>query len=116
MANYRTLPEKVQDVKTTYSQFRELLTPPVMRELHDQMTDAQKQAAISNGDVQVYVNLVQAGLALNRIVSGNDRTALMAAVMATQSGVSRPQLEVVDDGHAGGRSRCTNRPNRIDAP
>lgn len=98
MAQQRTLPEKVQDVKTTYEQFRELLTTPNMRSVLENMTGAQMAATAATGDVQAYAALVEASLRLNSLVSANDRAALMAAVMATQSGVSRPQLEVIDGG------------------
>lgn len=98
MAQQRTLPEKVEDVKTTFAQFRELLTPEVMRSVLDNMTGAEQQAAAASGDVQAYAALVQAALNLQRLVFANDRAALMAAVLATQSGVVRPQLDVIDGG------------------
>lgn len=99
MAQQRTLPEKVEDVKTTYYQFRELLTPEEMRRIHDSMTGAaQQQAAAEVGNVQAYADLIQASLSLRRVVSANDRAALIAAVLATQSGVARPQLDVINEG------------------
>lgn len=100
MATHRSLPEKVQDVKTTFVQFAELLTPPNMRQVMEDMTGAQQQAAAQAGDVQAYAALVQASIQLQRLVFANDRAALIAAVMATQSGVSRPQLDVIDGGEA----------------
>ena len=54
--------------------------------------------AASAGDVQAYAALVQAALNLTRVVAANDRAAMIAAVMLTQSGVSRPQLDVIDGG------------------
>lgn len=98
MANYRTLPEKVQDVKSTFAQFQELLTSENTRSVLEHMTGAQMQATAATGDVQAYAALVEASLRLHSLVSANDRAALMAAVMATQSGVSRPSLEVIEGG------------------
>lgn len=98
MANQRTLTEKVEDVKTTFAQFAELLTHPTKRAVLENMTGAQMQAAAGSGDVQAYAALVQASLQLDRVVAANDRAALMAAVLATQSGVSRPSLDVIDGG------------------
>lgn len=95
MAQQRTLPERVADVKTTFAQFSELLTTQDMRELREQWQSAQASAAQS-GNGQLYAELVAATLSLQRIVAANDRAALIAAVLATQSGVARPILDVID--------------------
>lgn len=96
----RTLPEKVADTKSTYQQFAELLTPPETRGILGNMTGAMQQAAAETGDVQAYSSLVQAALSLQRLVSANDRVALLAATML-QSG-SPARLIPLDGGEAGG--------------
>lgn len=85
----RTLTEKVADIRTTYEQFAELLTPPNMRSVMENMTGAQQQAAAQQGDVQAYAALVQASLNLQRVIAANDRAALIAATMAAGSGGTR---------------------------
>lgn len=85
MAAQRTLPEKVADTKSTYQQFRELLTPPEQRDILANMTGAMQQAAAEVGDVQAYASLVQASLSLLRVIARNDGIALLAATML-QSG------------------------------
>jgi hypothetical protein len=97
MAQQRTVNDRIADALTAYNVFREELTPENMRSVLEDMTGAQKQAAAEKGDVQAYAALVQASLSLQRLVFANDRTAMLAAVMATQSGVSRPTLEIVED-------------------
>jgi hypothetical protein len=97
MAPQRTVNDRIADALIAYNVFREELTPENMRSVLEDMTGAQKQAAAEKGDVQAYAALVQASLSLQRLVFANDRTAMLAAVMATQSGVSRPTLEIVED-------------------
>lgn len=81
MAQQRTLVDKVADVKSTYQQFAEMLTSPGVRETLDKMTNAGQQAA-AKGDPAAYVASVQASINLQRVVSANDRAALIAAVAA----------------------------------
>jgi hypothetical protein len=97
MAPQRTVNDRIADALIAYNVFREELTPENMRSVLEDMTGAQKQAAAEAGDVTAYAALVQASLSLQRLVFANDRTAMLAAVMATQSGVSRPTLEIVED-------------------
>lgn len=94
----RTPAQKAADTATVYDTFRDLLTTDTMRNVLGDMTNAQMQAAASVGDVQAYASLVDAALKLSRLVAGNDRAALLAAAMVTQSGIVKPQLEVVEDG------------------
>lgn len=77
----RTLSQKVGDVKTTYNQFAELLTAPEVRTILERMNGEGVQAA-AKGDPAAYVAAIQASLNLQRVVSANDRAALIAAVMA----------------------------------
>lgn len=100
MAQQRTLPEKVQDTKSTYAQFREMLTPPEMRGVLENMVGAMQQSAADTGDVQAYAALVTASLNLQRLVSANDRVALLAATML-QSGTPA-RLVPIDGGESGG--------------
>lgn len=77
----RTLTEKVGDIRTTYAQFAEMLTAPAIRSILDKMTDEGARAAVA-GDPGAYVASIQASLNLQRVISANDRAALIAAVMA----------------------------------
>jgi hypothetical protein len=79
-----------------FNAFRDELTPDVMRDTLNSMTGAQQQAAAEVGDVQAYAALVQAALNLQRVIAANDRAALVAAVLLTQSGVARPNLDVIE--------------------
>jgi len=94
----RSLTDKIADARRAYEVLREDLTSDVMRNVLGNMTGAQMQAAADVNDVQAYAALVQASLNLTRIVAANDRAAMIAAVMLTQSGVSRPQLDLTDGG------------------
>lgn len=98
MSTYRSRTDKIADALGAYNVFRDELTTDVMRNVLGNMTGAQMQAAADAQDVQAYAALVQASLNLTRIVAANDRAALIAAVMLTQSGIARPQLDVVSDG------------------
>ena len=98
MANQRTLSEKVQDVRTTFTQFQEWLTPPEQRDLLATLTGPEMQVkAAESGDFTAYTELVNASLSLSRIVAANNRAALIAAVLTTASGVARPILDAVGD-------------------
>lgn len=92
----RTTPDKIADAMQAYQAFRDELTPDVMRDTLNHMTGAQQQAAAEVGDVQAYAALVQAALNLQKVIAANDRAALVAAVLLTQSGVSRPNLDVIN--------------------
>lgn len=96
MRTTRTITDKIVDATQAYNAFRDELTPEVMRETLNSMTGAQQQAAAQVGDVQAYAALVQASITLQKIISANDRAALVAAVLLTQSGVSRPNLDVIE--------------------
>lgn len=96
MRNTRTTTDKVADAMQAFNAFRDELTPDVMRETLNSMTGAQQQAAAQVGDVQAYAALVQAAITLQKIIAANDRAALVAAVLLTQSGVSRPNLDVIE--------------------
>lgn len=113
MPQQRTLTEKVQDIKTTYVQFQEMLTTEQRRGVLADMTGSMSQfmtqameLAKTGGDQQAfnhiadtYAALVQASINLDKVISANDRAALVAAVMAN-SNVSRPMLDVIDGGSA----------------
>ena len=96
MSNQRTLPEKVQDIKSTYQQFKELITTPEERKMLADMTGSAAQAVVaglSGMNPDAYVALVQASLGLHRVLAANDRAALLAAVMANGGSPARIQLE-----------------------
>jgi hypothetical protein len=94
----RSVSDKIADAVKAYNAFRDEVTPPQMRAVLENMTGAQQQAAAEVGDVQAYAALVQASLNLQRVIAANDRAALIAAVMLTQSGISRPSLDVIEGG------------------
>lgn len=96
MRTTRTISDKIGDALQAYNAFRDELTPDVTRETLASMTGAQQQAAAQVGDVQAYAALVQAAITLQRLISANDRAALVAAVLLTQSGVARPNLDVIN--------------------
>lgn len=86
----RTMSEKVQDIKSTQAQFSELLTPPEMREMLGRMTGPEAQQAIAaTGDVRALVQVVQASMDLQKVISANDRAALLAATMVAGAGGTR---------------------------
>ena len=94
MAANRTPDEKAADAKRVFDLLKDEVTPPIMREVMLDMTNAERQAAAATiGDAQVYAALVQAALSLQRIVAGNDRMVMMAAAILTQSGTVRPVIE-----------------------
>jgi hypothetical protein len=91
MAQQRSLPEKVQDIKSTYEQFKELLTTPEMLALMQGMTGPEAQQAVAlTGDVKLLVQVVHASMDLQKVISANDRAALIAAVAAVTG--TRPSL------------------------
>lgn len=85
----RTLSEKVADIKSTYEQYRELVTDSRLEEMMDQLTGDARQAQIaSQGDVKAYMELVRASLSLGTLLNANYRAALTAATL-TVSGSYR---------------------------
>lgn len=101
MSNSNRSPgQKASDAREVFLLLRDEVTPPIMRELLDSMTNAQKQAAVNMGDAQAYAALVQAALQLQRVIAANDRTVMVAAAMLTASGVSRPIIETGSEAEA----------------
>lgn len=93
MSINRSVPAKVGDWLTAYNAIREEITPPAMRVMLSHLS-IPENASPEPGD---YVKVVQASIALARLVCANDRAASVVAAMLTQSGVSRPTVEVNDD-------------------
>lgn len=87
MAQTRTVEQKVGDALEVFNALRAELTPEPMRALVTKMTSIPMG---ENTDVAAYASLVQASLHIARVVAANDRFAMIAAAMLTQSGVSRP--------------------------
>lgn len=92
----RTATDKIADARQAFNVFRDELTTDQMRNVLGKMTDAQSQAAAQSGDASATAAIVMASIQLQRVIAANDRAALLAAVMATQSGVSRPQLDTTE--------------------
>ena len=93
MAATRSVQERVDDALIAYRIFREELTDQAKYDLFEKMTgsDARAQVAAMGGDPNAYAVIVQAALGLSRLIAENDRAALQAAVLATQSGIT-PRL------------------------
>jgi len=97
MAQYRSLSDKIADARRAYEALRDDLTSDTLRAMGETTTKAQAEAAEA-GDISRYAAWVDASINVQRVIAANDRAAMIAAVMLTQSGVSRPQLDVIDGG------------------
>jgi len=98
MSTGRTLTDKIADTRAAFAILREEITPTAMREVLEDMTSAQRQlAAAQDGDAAAYAALVQASLQLHRAIAANDRTAMIAAAMLTQSGIARPVIDATEE-------------------
>ena len=93
-APQRTVEQKVGDTVAAYNALRDEVTPTPMRSLINKMAEVPMGP---DSDVAAYASLVQASLALARVVAANDRAAMIAAAMITQSGVSRPLVSTDGD-------------------
>ena len=93
----RTPSQKAADTVTVYEEFRDQLTPANKRQVMADMTGAMQQAAAEVGDVQAYAALVQAAITLDRVISANDRAAMLAAAIVTQSGVVKPVINTDEE-------------------
>lgn len=90
MANNRTPEQKAADAKRIFELLRDEVTPPVLREVMLEMTNAEHQQAVAGiGDVQAYAALVQAALSLQRVVAGNDRAVMISASILAAGGGAR---------------------------
>jgi hypothetical protein len=97
MPRLRTTEDKVSDWYTVFGAVRDELTPAPFRGLIDKMTNFP----VAEGtDAAAYASLVQSSMGIARLISANDRAAAVVAAMLTQSGVSRPQLDVIEGGEA----------------
>jgi len=85
----RTVQQKIGDTHTAFEALREVLTPDPMRALIGRMSEIGSNPD-EKVDIAAYASLVNGSLALARIVAANDRAAMLAAAMITQTGVSRP--------------------------
>lgn len=91
----RTPSQKAADAREIFLLLRDDVTPPIMREVLEAMTNAERQAgAQTTGDVQAYAALVTTALSLQRLIAGNDRSVMMsAAILAAGGGVVRPIID-----------------------
>lgn len=102
----RTVEEKVGDILKAYNAISAELTEPTLRHLSQQVIDvgalllesiAQDPTGPSaDQSLRQYASLVQDSVLLSRVVAGNDRSAMIAAAMLVQSGVSRPVIQDED--------------------
>jgi hypothetical protein len=100
MPTPRTVSDKIADTRRAYEAFRDELTTPDLRAMLLLTTGPEAQAQMvkvaESGDYESYRQLVQTSLSAQRIVSGNDRAAMLAAAMVTQSGVVKPVIDPSD--------------------
>lgn len=88
MPQPRTVEQKVGDASVAFTALRDEITPPPFRNLINEMTS---YPVTEGTDMVAYASLVQASMGIARIIAANDRAALIAAAMLTQSGgVTRP--------------------------
>lgn len=94
MPQPRTVEAKVGDAIAAFNGLRDEVTPPPLRALIQKMTEVPMTEGT---DVAAYASLVQSSIHLARIIAANDRATMIAAVMLTQSGVSRPIIDTGED-------------------
>lgn len=87
----RSITDKIADARRVAEAFRDDMTPDKMRDMVAMVTDQQHQAA-AEGNVEAYAELVRASIGLMEIMYRNDRAALLAAAIITQSGVVKPVI------------------------
>lgn len=99
MSRDRSVQDKVADWMTAFEAIKAELTPAPLRVMMRQLTEAVPPEGTDDLDqVKAYVERVNVATALSRLIFTNDRAASVTAAMLTQSGVSRPQLDVIDGG------------------
>jgi hypothetical protein len=84
MAQHRTNDQKVADVKYVFDLLRDEVTPPILRQMMAAMTPKDPTNFEQN------LAFLQGSFQLARLISANDRAAMIAAAMLTQSGVVKP--------------------------
>lgn len=83
MTLHRSNEQKVADTATVFNALRDEITPAPFRNLINKMVEFP----VTEGtDMAAYASLVQASMSIARIVAANDRQALLAAAIITQSG------------------------------
>ncbi len=102
----RTIEQKTGDAVQVFNVLRVELTEETLRNLSKQVIDVgavlleaiakDPTGPSADQSLRQYASLVQDSVLLSRVVAGNDRTAMIAAAMLTQSGVSRPNFTVED--------------------
>jgi len=98
MALPRTMEQKLKDASQAYEVFSKTLTPDPMRGLINKLTEVE----VNQEDpsfMGAYASLVQSSMSIARVIGANDRAALVAAVMLTSGGISRP-INVIDPDEA----------------
>lgn len=102
MSQNRTVEQKVGDTARAYQALRDEVSAPELRALFTQTQETANTVLASiepnsemsaAGALAQYQALVQTALSIGRVLAANDRAALMAAAVITQSGVVRPILE-----------------------
>lgn len=94
-ARGRSVEEKVGDWATAFAAVSETLTP---QELRDQLTAVINTPIPADPEgIAVYVQRMNASMALARLVSANDRAAGTIAALITQSGIKPAAIDYGDD-------------------
>lgn len=98
MSRDRTVTEKTEDAVTAFNILSSEITPPQFRDIVNAL-QAIPPATPEEGveGFNRYVNAVNASLGIARVVMANDRAAMIAAAMLTQSGVSRPIIAIDEE-------------------
>src|SRR3954470_1869018 len=96
MTQQRKGAAKIAGARQAFAAFRDEITDETLRQWMATLNEAATNATTA-GNMDAYVELVRLSLQVQRVIAGNDRSALLAAVLATQSGVSRPVFNP-DDG------------------
>jgi hypothetical protein len=90
----RTVEQKVGDTAAAFNALSADITPEPLRWM---VTDLTSVDITETTDVAAYASLVQSSIHVARIVAANDRAAMLAAAMITQSGVARPVVTTEGD-------------------
>ena len=99
MARDRTVQEKTEDWGAAFSTVQNAIIPSQMLEvlsIVQQIPPPTEEEGIAGFDR--YLNQVNASLGIARVVAAGTRAAAVVAAMLTQSGVSRPTMDVIEGG------------------
>lgn len=101
MARDRSVAERVGDWAQAFRAVQEELTPLPLRAMMTTLVNSVPPAGSDDLDqVRAYIERVNAAGGVSRLVFANDRAAAVVAGILTQSGVTRPNFDVIEGGEA----------------